>query len=278
MPELPEVETVRRGLAPLLEGRRLVRIEVRRPDLRVPFPADLAARLTGARIRRLGRRAKYLRLDFANDAVMLLHLGMAGRIRVYGPGADRPPPGPHDHLVFETDEGTRLVLTDPRRFGMVLLTDRERVDGHPALARLGPEPLGADFTAGYLRGALASRRTALKAALLDQRLVAGLGNIYVCEALYRAGLSPRRGTGSVGPARAIRLVRAVQGVLEDAIAAGGSSLRDYSGVAGELGTFQTRFDVYGRTGATCRAAGCAGVIARIRQSGRSSFYCPRCQH
>lgn len=277
MPELPEVETVRRGLAPLLEGRRLVGIETRRADLRIPFPLDLAERLAGRIVIRIGRRAKYLRLDFDDRAVLLLHLGMAGRIRFSAPGAVPPPAGPHDHLVMETEDGGRFVLTDPRRFGMAILTDSEAVESHPALAHLGPEPLGDAFDAAYLRGVFAGRRTPIKSALLDQRLVAGLGNIYVCESLCRAGLSPRRMAKSVGATRADRLVSAIRTTLEDAIAAGGSSLRDYAGATGELGTFQHRFDVYARTGRPCRKPGCGGIIRRIVQAGRSTFYCPSCQ-
>jgi len=277
MPELPEVETVRRGLVPLLEGRHLVRVETRRADLRIPFPPCLAERLIGRTVTRIGRRAKYLRLDFDDGRVLLLHLGMSGRIRLSAPGAESPPLGPHDHLIVETEDGGRFVLTDPRRFGMAILSDAETVESHPALAHLGPEPLGDAFDAAYLRGALAGRRTSIKSALLDQTLVAGLGNIYVCESLYRAGLSPRRTAASIGPVRAARLADAIQTTLQDAIAAGGSSLRDYSGATGELGTFQHRFDVYGRTGQPCRRPGCGGAIRRIVQAGRSSFYCPDCQ-
>lgn len=277
MPELPEVEIVRRGLAPLIEGRRLARVETRRADLRIPFPPNLAERLTGRTVLHIGRRAKYLRFDCDDGAVLLLHLGMSGRIRFSAPGAERPPAGPHDHLILETEDGGCLVLTDARRFGMAILSDRDGVESHPALAHLGPEPFGEAFDASYLRRALAGRRTPLKSALLDQRLVAGLGNIYVCESLYRARLSPRRSAASVGPVRAARLVDAIRATLEDAIAAGGSSLRDYRGATGELGTFQHRFDVYGRSGLPCRAEGCDGAIRRLPQAGRSTFYCPNCQ-
>jgi len=277
MPELPEVETVRRGLAPLLEGRRLHRVSPRGAGLRVPFPRGLGRRTVGRRVREVRRRAKYLRLDLDDGRILLLHLGMSGRLRLYPEREAAPPPGAHDHLVLETETGARIVLTDPRRFGMVLLTDSACVAEHPRLAGLGPEPLGPEFTSAYLRGQLARRQTSLKAALLDQGVVAGLGNIYVCEALHRAGLSPRRGTRAIGARRAARLVTAVRGVLTDAIAAGGSSLRDHKGVAGELGTFQTRFEVYGRAGEPCRDPRCGGRIRRIVQTGRSSFYCPGCQ-
>jgi len=277
MPELPEVETVRRGLAPLLEGRRLTRVTPRRSGLRVPFPEDLGQRTVGRQVERVGRRAKYLRLDLDDGTVLLVHLGMSGRLRLYPAGPPPPTPGAHDHLILKTDAGAQIVLTDARRFGMVLLADGDSISEHPSLAHLGPEPLGSDFTPAYLQEAFARRRTSLKAALLDQKLVAGLGNIYVCEALHRAGLSPRRSTRGIGARRAQRLVQAVRGVLEDAIAAGGSSLRDYTSVAGELGTFQTRFDVYGRVGELCRDPRCSGTIRRIAQAGRSSFYCPACQ-
>lgn len=277
MPELPEVETVCRGLAPLMTGRRLVAVEARRPDLRRPFPVDLAQRLIGSRIDALTRRAKYLLIDTDRGDSLILHLGMSGRIRILPPGAGDSVLEPHDHLVWETGEGVRFAFQDPRRFGMALLARTSDLAGHPLLRDLGPEPLSPALTPGYLRQALHRRRTPLKAALLDQHLLAGLGNIYVCEALYRARLSPRRQTATVGPARAARLAEAIRAVLTDAIAAGGSSLRDYRGVNGELGYFAASFDVYGRAGEPCRRSGCAGRIRRIAQAGRSSFFCPVCQ-
>ena len=275
MPELPEVETVRRGLVPLLEGRRLVRVEARRGDLRRAIPGDLSARLTGRRVLALRRRAKYLLCETDGGDVLLLHLGMSGRIRS-GPAAGTEP-GRHDHLLFDTEDGIRLLFNDARRFGLALLLGRDTAEAHPLLAGLGPEPLGNAFQATHLLAACAGRRTSLKAALLDQRLVAGLGNIYVSEALHRAGLSPRRLAANLGPARAERLVAAIRAVLEEAIAAGGSTLRNHAQVDGELGYFQHAFRVYDRTGAPCPAPGCHGTVRRIVQSGRSTFLCPACQ-
>lgn len=279
MPELPEVETVVRGLRPVLEGHRLATVEVRRPDLRVPFPPDLAARLTGRRVRRVGRRAKYIVIELDDGAVVLMHLGMSGRLAI-----DSARPNwlqPHDHLVVTVDDGTVIRLNDPRRFGLVALTSRDALAGHPLLAGLGPEPLDPAFDGGYLSAALKGRRTSIKAALLDQRLVAGLGNIYVCEALYFAGLSPRRLAGTVRGRRAVRLADAIKRVLDMAIAAGGSSLRDYVQPSGELGYFQHQWAVYGREGEPCPDCGCdveaTGGVRRIVQANRSTFYCPRRQ-
>ena len=276
MPELPEVETVRRGLMPLLEGRTLTRVEARRPDLRFPLPPGFAERLTGARIVKVDRRAKYLLIRMAGGAVLLMHLGMSGRF-ITGPHNRVPPLGTHDHLVFDTDDGTRVVFHDPRRFGMADLIDPADEASHRLLAGLGPEPLDAAFTVEHLATGLAGRRTPMKAALLDQHLVAGLGNIYVCEALYRARISPRRQARNVGRARIGRLHEAIQAVLGDAIDSGGSSLRDFIRIDGGLGYFQHRFDVYDRTGEPCRTPQCPGTVSRIVQSNRSSFYCPRCQ-
>ncbi len=278
MPELPEVETVRRGLAPVLEGRRLARVVVRRPDLRIAFPEGFARRLEGRRVARLARRAKYLLAHF-DDAgeVLLVHLGMSGRMVVEGPGRANAPrdPSPHDHVTFETDAGARVVFNDPRRFGLMTLVAPDALDRHPLLAGLGPEPLDPAFTAEALAGRLAGRATTIKAALLDQRNVAGLGNIYVCEALFRAGLSPRRRAGSIRGARAERLVTAIRAVLGEAIAAGGSSLRDHRRPDGELGYFQHSFAVYDRAGDRCPGCVCAaGAIRRIVQGQRSTFYCP----
>lgn len=278
MPELPEVETVMRGLQARLEGRRIVHAIVHRPDLRWPLPLGLAQRLTGARVAGFRRRGKYIlmRLD-GNDSV-LLHLGMSGRMLL---SQERPNSlTPHEHLVMETDEGWRVGFIDPRRFGSIDLMPTAEEDRHRLLAGLGPEPLDAAFTPDVLANALAGKRTPIKAALLDQKIVAGLGNIYVCEALFRAGISPLRLAHSIPGARAKRLVPEIKATLQEAIAAGGSSLRDYVQTDGELGYFQHAWKVYGREGERCeRCPGppaCAG-IRRIVQSGRSTFYCPRTQ-
>lgn len=273
MPELPEVETVRAGLAPRLEGRVLVRVDQHRPDLRFPFPPDFAARLKGRRVVTLGRRAKYIlaRLDDGN--IWMVHLGMTGTMVVrHGPPG---PPAAHDHLVIGTDEGWTVTYNDARRFGYMDLFPEDAIDRHPALAALGPEPLGNGFNAATLAAKLAGRNTPIKAALLDQTVVAGLGNIYVCEALFRAGISPRRSAHTVTGARAERLVAAIRAVLAEAIAAGGSTLRDFVQSSGELGYFQHSFKVYGREGEPCPGCDCgrAGGIARIVQSGRSTFFC-----
>jgi len=278
MPELPEVETVMRGLAARLQGRRIVRAAVSRPDMRWPFPEGLAARLTGARVEGFRRRAKYILMRLDAGQSVLIHLGMSGRLVLDRAAPNRPVA--HEHLVLETDHGWRMGFVDPRRFGSVDLVATTDEDSHRLLAGLGPEPLGADFTPEQLSDALAGRRTPIKAALLDQRTVAGLGNIYVCEALFRAGISPRRSAHTVAGARAGRLVPAIKATLEEAIAAGGSSLRDYVQPDGELGYFQHAWKVYGREGEPCERcpgdAACTG-IARIVQSARSTFYCPRTQ-
>ena len=274
MPELPEVETVRRGLVPVLEGRRLVRVIARRGDLRRPLPPDLGQRLTGRRVERLERRAKYLLWRIEGGDVVILHLGMSGRVKVFP--ADAPAEERHDHLIFETDAGAVVRFCDPRRFGSLDLTTDGELAGHVLLRDLGPEPLEAAFDAACLESRLAGRSGPIKMALMDQRLVAGLGNIYVCEALFRAGISPRRRAGSVSGGRASRLVTAIREVLGEAIAAGGSSLRDHRQPDGELGYFQHRFAVYDREGQGCPACpggACPGV-RRIVQSGRSTFYCP----
>lgn len=281
MPELPEVETVRRGLEPHLADRRIVRVDQRRPDLRWPMPVDLVQVLTGARVTGLRRRSKYILADLDRGPSLLLHLGMSGRIRIEGAALGRFHHDPsilprHDHLVLETEDGTTITLNDARRFGAVDLV-REG-EGHPLLAALGPEPLDDDFTPDRLAGALAGRRVPIKAALLDQRIVAGLGNIYVCEALFRAGIHPARAAGRIGRDRVSRLHAAMREVLIEAIAAGGSSLRDHRQASGELGYFQHSFRVYGREGQPCVRPGCSGAVRRIVQSGRSSWYCPICQH
>jgi formamidopyrimidine-DNA glycosylase len=282
MPELPEVETVRRGLAPVMEGALIARAVVNRPDLRWPFPPGMAARLTGCRVLTLRRRSKYLLADLDRGETLLMHLGMSGRMLVSGAPLgrfvhDHPAPEKHDHVIFDMASGARITFNDPRRFGAMDLMPTDAAEAHPLLARLGPEPLGNAFHEDHLAAALAGRRTPVKSALLDQRIVAGLGNIYVCEALFRARISPRRRAGNLGPRRLARLVPAIRDVLREAIAAGGSSLRDYRQADGELGYFQHAFDVYGREGAACRTPGCGARVARIVQSARSSFYWPRCQ-
>jgi formamidopyrimidine-DNA glycosylase len=279
MPELPEVETVMRGLATLLDGQTLAWAETRREGMRWPFPPGLAARLTGARVESFRRRGKYMLMRISGGDSVLIHLGMSGRMVARPAGANAPPPA-HEHLLLVTTAGTRIGFSDPRRFGSVDLVRTEAEDAHKLLAGMGPEPLEEAFTPGVLAQALAGKRTPIKAALLDQRVVAGLGNIYVAEALYRSGISPRRLAQTVPGARAERLVPAIKAVLQDAIDAGGSSLRDYVQSDGELGHFQDRFSVYDREGAPCPLCpgppGCGGV-SRIVQSGRSTFFCARTQ-
>jgi formamidopyrimidine-DNA glycosylase len=270
MPELPEVETTVRGLRPILEGRRIASIETRRPDLRRPFPPDLRQRLTGARVIGLGRRAKYGLIETDRGDTMVFHLGMSGHWRI-----DPAQIGAHDHVLIETEEGRRLALNDARRFGSVDLVRTTERDSAAPFAGMGPEPLGAAFDGAYLARALAGRAAPVKALLLDQRIVAGLGNIYVCEALNMAGIAPRAAGGRIAAVRLDRLAEAVRTVLLAAIAAGGSSLRDYVRPDGELGYFSKEWRVYGREGAACPA--CAGVIRRRVESGRSTFYCSRCQ-
>ncbi|MCZ0811198.1 MAG: bifunctional DNA-formamidopyrimidine glycosylase/DNA-(apurinic or apyrimidinic site) lyase [Pseudomonadota bacterium] len=282
MPELPEVETVRRGLLPAMEGAVIARAQVNRPDLRWPFPENMAARLTGQRVIALRRRSKYILADLSSGETLLIHLGMSGRMTVSGDPLgvfhhDHPAAQKHDHVVFDMANGARITFNDPRRFGAMDLMETARADAHPLLAKLGPEPLGNRFDETCLADALAGRKTPIKSALLDQRIVAGLGNIYVCEALFRARISPRRRAGNLSRARAAGLAGVIREVLRDAIEAGGSSLRDFRQADGELGYFQHRFDVYDREGQPCRTAGCTGTIRRIVQSGRSSFYCTSCQ-
>jgi len=286
MPELPEVETVRGGLAPVLEGQRLAHVEARRPDLRFPLPQNFVQALTGARVVRLERRAKYLLARLDREDTLVMHLGMSGRFEIAGArGADRPgefhyaadPDPRHAHVVFETDVGTKITYYDPRRFGYMALVNTATMDLHPWFAGLGPEPLSEGFDAAHLVRAFAGRRQGPKTLLLDQRIVAGLGNIYVCEALHRARISPFRAAGRISRPRLARLVAAVKAVLAEAIAAGGSSLRDYAQADGALGYFQHSFRVYDRAGRPCANPGCDGVIARRVQAGRSTFHCPVCQ-
>lgn len=286
MPELPEVETVRRGLEPVLAGARLVRVEARRPDLRFPLPDGFVQRLTGASVLRLERRAKYLLAPLGVGDTLVMHLGMTGRFEIARPeGSERPgefhyapdPDPKHAHVVFETEAGARITYYDPRRFGYMALVETALLALHPWFAGLGPEPLSPAFDADHLARAFAGRRQGPKTLLLDQRVVAGLGNIYVCEALHRARISPFRPAGRISRPRLERLVQAVREVLEEAIAAGGSTISDYAAADGALGYFQHSFRVYDREGRPCPNPGCDGVITRKVQAGRSTFYCPRCQ-
>lgn len=286
MPELPEVETVRRGLVPAMEGKRIERAEIRRPDLRWPFPERMAERLTGAGIERLRRRSKYILADLDTGETLLVHLGMTGRMTVSGieapyvPGQfhhAHPLIQKHDHVVFDMGDGARVTFNDARRFGAMDLMPTARAEAHPLLAALGPEPLGNDFHAEGLAARLKGRKGPVKVLLLDQRIVAGLGNIYVSEALHRAGIHPERAGGSIPRDGLERLVGDIRAVLAEAIEAGGSSLRDYRQADGELGYFQHSFRVYDRAGAPCPTPGCAGSVQRIVQGGRSSYYCATCQ-
>jgi len=270
MPELPEVETTVRGLARYLEGERITRVAVNRPDLRRPFPADLVQAMTGARVTGLARRAKYGLIHTDRARTLVFHLGMSGRWRIDPAQADI-----HDHLLLETADH-RFALCDPRRFGSVDLVETEALGAWPQFAAMGPEPLGEDLTPAHLRAALAGRTQSIKLCLLDQRTVAGLGNIYVCEALWRARIHPRKAGGKVTKPQLARLVPAIRDVLEASIRDGGSTLRDYAAPDGELGYFATRFDVYGRTGEPCRRAD-GGTVRRIAQGGRSTWFCPKCQ-
>ena len=286
MPELPEVETVRGGLAPVLEGHRLARVEARRPDLRFPLPTNFVQVLTGATVTRLARRAKYLVASLDRDDTLVMHLGMSGRFEIAHPeGVERPggfhfapdPDPKHAHIVFTTEAGVRVTYYDPRRFGYMALIDTAALRLHPWFAGLGPEPLSDDFDAARLKAAFKDRKQGPKTLLLDQRIVAGLGNIYVCEALNRARISPFKPAGAISKARLERLVTEIRAVLTEAIAAGGSTLRDFAQTDGALGYFQHRFRVYDREGEPCLNDPQVGVIARKVQAGRSTFYCPVCQ-
>jgi formamidopyrimidine-DNA glycosylase len=297
MPELPEVETVRRGLAPVMEGARFVAVVANRGDLRWPLPKDFVQRLKGQTVSGLGRRAKYLLADLSSGDVLVMHLGMSGSFRVERDTAqgdsgtvtagayyhDRSKDLVHDHVVFRMSSGATVRFNDPRRFGSMKLVPRAKLDEEPLLRALGPEPLGNEFDAAMLAKACQAKNTSLKAALLDQRVVAGLGNIYVCEAFSRALLSPKRKASTIADRRgapndrAVRLVDAIKAVLQDAIQAGGSSLRDHRRTDGELGMFQHNFRVYDREGKPCPTRGCKGIIKRIVQNGRSTFFCPVCQ-
>src|SRR3979490_2914639 len=297
MPELPEVETVRRGLQPAMEGLKILKAEARRKDLRFPFQKDFIARLEGQVVTGLGRRAKYLMADLASGDVLLMHLGLSGSFRVLQgqvpegkagttPGQFHHPRSEdraHDHVVFHMSSGAAVVFNDPRRFAYMKTSARTAREDEPLLSGLGPEPLGNEFDAAMLAKACANKKTSLKAALLDQRVVAGLGNIYVCEALYRSRLSPRRLAATLATKKgeptdhAKRLVTAIHAVLNQAIKAGGSSLRDHRQTTGELGYFQHSFQVYDREGEKCQTAGCGGIVRRFTQNGRSTFWCPKCQ-
>jgi formamidopyrimidine-DNA glycosylase len=277
MPELPEVETVRRALAARLVGRVLTRAEARRADLRAALPRDLAGRLVGRKVTGIDRRAKYLLINLDDGATVIAHLGMSGRMLLY---RNAPPPGPHDHVILGADDGTVVYFNDARRFGLVTLVKSAQLARHPLLNGLGLEPLAPGFGAAALARALRGRKTSIKAALLDQRIVAGIGNIYASEALFKAGVSPRRAAGGLGAARCARLAEAIKDVLKRAIAAGGSTLRDHRQPDGELGYFQHDFAVYGRAGEPCPGCDCGpeeGGIKRIVQGARATFYCPRRQ-
>jgi formamidopyrimidine-DNA glycosylase len=292
MPELPEVETVRRGLQPAMEGSKIIKAEARRKDLRFPFQKDFIARLEGQTVTGLGRRAKYLMADLASGDVLLMHLGMSGSFRVLKQD-DKQTPGQfhhprsedrtHDHVVFHMSSGAAVIFNDPRRFGYMKIIARKGLEDEPLLKGLGPEPLGNEFDAAMLARSCANKKTSLKAALLDQRVVAGLGNIYVCEALFRAHLSPKRlattlATKKAEPTdHAKGLVISIHAVLNQAIKAGGSSLRDHRQTSGELGYFQHSFQVYDREGEQCQSGGCGGIVKRFTQNGRSTFWCPKCQ-
>ncbi len=282
MPELPEVETVRRGLAPSMEGQVIERADVNRPDLRWPFPDNMAERLTGAKVTALRRRSKYILADLDTGETLIIHLGMSGRMTVSGDPLGQfhhthPAPEKHDHVVFHMENGARITFNDPRRFGAMDLAKTAQLEGHWLIKPIGPEPLGNAFNETYLIEKLSGKNTPIKTALLDQRIVAGLGNIYVCEVLFRAGINPKRKAGALSKARVASLVPLVREVLSEAIAAGGSSLRDYRQADGELGYFQHGFQAYDREGQPCQTPDCDGTVARITQSGRSTFYCPKCQ-
>ncbi len=282
MPELPEVETVRRGLVPVMEGQVIQLAQVNRPDLRWPFPPRMAERLTGARVLALRRRSKYILADLSTAETLLIHLGMSGRMLISGAIVGEfhhhhPAPEKHDHVVLDMEGGARVTFNDARRFGAMDLLDTATAERHPLLAEIGPEPLGNGFSESYLVARLAGKNTPIKSALLDQHLVAGLGNIYVCETLYRARIHPAQKAGDLNAAQVAALVPIIREVLTEAIEAGGSSLRDYRQADGELGYFQHSFQVYGREGQPCATPGCGSGIARLVQSGRSSFFCPTCQ-
>lgn len=277
---MPEVETVRRGLTPAMQGQIIARLQVNRPDLRFPFPDRFIERVEGARITLMGRRAKFLVAELSTDDALIMHLGMSGRFTVDTEATadfhQKAGPNPaHDHVIFHMSNGATVTYNDPRRFGFMELWPMDQLDRYPRIEHLGPEPLSNQFNAAYLGDALRGKSAPIKSALLDQAIVAGLGNIYVCEALFRSGISPRRKAQSVAGKRAERLAPAINEVIAEAIAAGGSSISDFASASGELGYFQKHFSVYDREGAPCDA--CGSEIKRIVQSGRSSFFCSACQ-
>lgn len=288
LPELPEVETVRKGLEPYMTGHVITQADIRREGLRWPFPDNMAARLMGKRVERLRRRSKYILCDLDSGETLLIHLGMSGRMTISVPEKTKDMVGDfhhlhpalekHDHVVIDMDNGARIRFNDARRFGAMDLLETKTAEQHKLLASIGPEPLGNKFDEAYFVAALKGKNTPIKSALLDQRIVAGLGNIYVCEALWRTGISPLSKAGKLSKTRAASLVPAIRAVLNDAIAAGGSSLKDYRQADGELGYFQHSFATYGREDERCKTLDCMGQIKRVVQSGRSSFYCPKCQH
>lgn len=282
MPELPEVETVLRGLAPVLEGRTISQARVNRPDLRWPFPENMAERLNGQKVLALRRRSKYILLDLSSGETLLIHLGMSGRVLISGDPLgqfvhEHPALQKHDHVIFDIDNGARVTFNDPRRFGAMDLLCTDTADKHSLLRDIGPEPLSNMFNESYLIERIKQKKSAIKSVLLDQKVVAGLGNIYVCEILYKAGISPTRLAEKIAHKRIAALVPITRQVLNEAIKAGGSSLRDYRQADGELGYFQHKFNVYGRESQPCFTEGCGQPIKRITQSGRSSFYCNQCQ-
>ncbi|MCF8468395.1 MAG: bifunctional DNA-formamidopyrimidine glycosylase/DNA-(apurinic or apyrimidinic site) lyase [Sneathiella sp.] len=277
MPELPEVETVCRGLEKALVGDRIAKVTLRRENLRFPFAEGFTDALQGRTVERIQRRAKYILMTVEGGGVMIGHLGMSGSFRIEMAPDPADEFDKHDHVIFETEGGLRIRYHDPRRFGFMLLTTTELLDQHPQLVGIGPEPLGNSFSGPVLAAQLLNRKTPIKAALLDQRTVAGVGNIYACEALFRSGISPKRLSSNVRGKRADALAAAIRTVLEEAIRSGGSTLRNYSQTSGELGYFQHRFLVYDKEGKPCPTDGCGGTIARLVQSGRSTFYCPKCQ-
>ncbi|MEJ6502718.1 MAG: bifunctional DNA-formamidopyrimidine glycosylase/DNA-(apurinic or apyrimidinic site) lyase [Rhodobacterales bacterium] len=286
MPELPEVETVRRGLEPVMTGLVITHADVRRPDLRWPFPERMAERLTGQQVLQLRRRSKYILVDLASRETLIIHLGMSGRMLISRPEGQQtlgefhhtmPVPEKHDHVVLDMDNGARITFNDARRFGAMDLCATDAVEDHKLLRDIGPEPLGNSFDAAYLAAALKTRNAPIKTTLLDQKLVAGLGNIYVCEVLWRAKVSPLRLAKDVSVRKSIELVPVIRDVLTEAIESGGSSLKDYKQTDGELGYFQHSFAAYGRAGEACKTPDCKGIVKRIVQAGRSTFYCPKCQ-
>jgi formamidopyrimidine-DNA glycosylase len=286
MPELPEVETVRRGLVPAMEGKRILHVETRRKDLRFPFPANFAERISGARMKHLGRRAKYLVGELSTGEALIMHLGMTGRFTVSGPqpkrkpgkfhhGAERGEDEKHDHVVFDMQGGVKVVFNDARRFGFMDLWPAGELEDYPGFDGLGPEPISNQFSAAYLEEAFEGKKAPVKAALLDQRVVAGLGNIYVSEALFRAGINPKKLAGAIKADKLARLAVEVRNVINEAIKAGGSTISDFATTDGELGYFQHRFRVYDKAGKPCPT--CGKPIKRLVQAGRSTFYCASCQ-